>query len=185
MMYPLQYFLLILVHCTHNPPPHTHPQRGVVTPTTQGTLFQTYLNSLVLQLSPNETSPGHMTNSLKGSLGKLSISSTYSASSIRDYYSLTPPPPSAPQVMRKSKTTHLDHPLGESTSTASSQSSLQSTTRPLPRSQSPDDGVPPPTQQPLLSVTRSESPERKREDESPGELSMDELDTSDMEETEL
>ncbi len=79
----------------------------------------------------------------------------------------------------------LDHPLGGSLSTTSSQSSLQSTPQPPQRSESPEEGNPPPTGPPLLSVTRSESPERLRTDSSPAELSMDELDTSDVEETEL
>ena len=160
--------------------PPLPPQRGTAALTNQAVLFQKYLTSLIQQLSPGEDgSPGHASSSsLKGSLGKLSPSSSiHSTSSIRDYLSNVPP--LAPQRMRKSRTTHLDHPLS---SNSSSVSSLQSTrTQPLvtvTRSVSPEPGN---TQ--IMKISDGESPERESGRDSPADLSMDELDTS--EETEL
>ena len=74
-----------LLHAHTHTHTHIHTQHGLIYPTTQGALFQKYLQTLVQELSPSQESPENPSMHFT----KLS----HSLSSMKDIpYSLPPPP---------------------------------------------------------------------------------------------
>lgn len=66
-----------------------HTQHGPVYPTPQGALFQKYVASLTAELLPASEQAVQLDSNLKGSLSKLSMASTGSSSSAKEYAPIT------------------------------------------------------------------------------------------------